>query len=669
MSRSITPGIRSALIGLTLLVAAGPLVAQHGTRHGEWLGHGGEAGFTRYAPLDQIDAGNVGALEIVWRRAGVAEELRAEHPDIRWGSQLRSTPVMVGGALYASNGIGLVEAFDPGTGETIWVQELPPEGSDALRGVTQRTVGYWARGDEARILSVRPPYLYSLDARSGRPIPEFGDGGRVDLRHFECIARYGRRLTGCDLVESNISGPREFLTYSGPIVVGDMVIVGSSQDNHPRRQEMDPGDVRAYDARTGHLRWTFRPIPNGGELGVETWREGSWRYSGKASVWTLMSADEELGLVYLATSSPTSDMYGGHRPGDNLYANSIVAVRAATGERVWHFQTVHHDLFDYDNNAAPILTDIVVEGRPIRAVVQLTKQAMAYVFDRETGEPVWPIVERPVPGSTTPGEHPAPTQPFPTKPAPFDLQGLTIDDLIDFTPELRTEAIEIVSNYVIGPIFTPPSLVDDEPGGTRGTLQMPGATGGAEWGGAAFDPETGILYVPSITGAFVADLVPNEPGEGNVLYTRGTRALIEGPQGLPLTKPPYGRITAIDLNTGDHLWMAANGDGWRDHPAIAHLDLPPLGQPGRSMVLLTKTLLFVSEGDHSMVRTPPGGGPGAGKGFRAFDKVTGEVVWHTELPAGTVGSPITYMHEGRQYIVTPIGSTGHPGEWLALAVR
>jgi glucose dehydrogenase len=293
---------------------------------------------------------------------------------------------------------------------------------------------------------------------------------------------------------------------------------------------------------------------------------------------------------------------------------------------------------------------------------------MAYVLDRETGEPIWPMEERAVPASTTPGEWTSPTQPFPTRPAPFDLHGLSVDDLIDFTPELRAKALEIVKPYVMGPIFTPPSLIDESPGGTRGTLQVPSSVGGAEWGGGAFDPATGVLYVPSVTAVFAADLTEADPEEMNVTYTQGLRLLLDGPQGLPLTKPPYGRITAIDLNTGEHLWMVPNGDGWRDHPAIAHLDLPPLGQPGRAMTLLTRTLLFVSEGDPIMVRTPTGGGPDSGKGFRAFDKETGELLWETRLPAGTTGSPLTYMHGGKQFIVLPIGGRDHPSEWIALAL-
>ncbi len=658
----------AALLAAT--VPAGEAGAQQGVTGEAWPFHGGDAGFTRYAAIDQVDASNVHALEIAWRRPAVGPELADRFPDLVATHNLRSTPILVDGVLYASNGVGLVEAFHPGTGETVWVQQLPGDPPDTPRGSPSRTVGYWASedGTDRRVLSVRGSQLLAVDARTGAPIERFGTGGSVDLRYFHCVTPFGRRLSDCDPRESNLTGPRPFTNFSGPLVVGNVVVVGSVMDNHPLRREMDPGDVRGYDVRTGHLVWTFRPVPAAGEIGAESWLDGSWSWSGKGNTWTLMSADPELGLVYLATGAPSNDMYGGHRPGENLFANSVVAVRASNGQRVWHFQTVRHDLWDYDNNAAPILVDVTVDGRPVRSLVQLTKQSMAYVLDRATGEPIWPMEDRTVPTSDTPGEWTSPTQPFPTRPAPFDLLGLTEDDLIDLTPELRAEALEIASRYRMGPVFTPPSPIGAEPGGTLGTLQMPGAVGGAEWGGGAFDPETGILYVPSITAAMVADLTRADQEGANVTFTRGTREMLAGPQGLPLTKPPWGRITAIDLNTGDHVWQVANGDGWRDHPAIAHLELPPLGQLGRAMPLLTRTLLFVSEGDPIMLRTPPGGGPDAGRGFRAFDKETGAVVWETTLPAGTTGAALTYLHEGRQYIVLPIGSTTHPGEWIALAL-
>ena len=620
--------------------------AQQGTT-GEWHVHGGDSGYTRYSSLDQINTDTVGDLDIAWRRSSVDASLILQWPDLQYSNQLRSTPIMVDGILYASNGIGLVEAFDPGTGQTLWVQDHSFLGDDTPRGASNRGVAYWADGADKRIFSIRPPYLLATNASTGQSLDSFGSNGKVDLRYD---------------AETGYSGT------SPPVVVKDVVILGSAMADHPYTKEQHPGDVRAYDVRTGELRWTWSPIPKAGEPGVETWLDDSWTYSGMANVWTMFSADLELGYVYLPTGAPTNDMYGGHRPGNNLYANSLVCVDATTGERVWHFQTVHHDLWDYDNNVAPILMDITVDGRDIKAVVQLTKQAIAYTFDRVTGEPVWPIIERPVPGSNTPGEWISPTQPFPTKPLPFDRHGITEDDLIDFTDELKAEALEIAEPYILGEIYTPPSIRGEDATDTKGTLQLPGSVGGAEWGGAGFDPETGMLYIPSVTGAFAADLTPGNPDRMNVRFTRGTRAFPDGPRGLPLTKPPYGRITAIDMNTGEHVWMVPNGNGPRNHPAIEHLNLPPLGQPGRAMTLLTKSLLFVSEGDPIMVRTPPGAGEDAGKAFRAYNKDSGTVIWETIFPAGTNGSPITYMHDGKQYIVMPIGSLTHPGEWVALAL-
>ena len=631
---------------LIVLVFSTSGAAQQGTT-GEWHVHGGDSGYTRYSSLDQINKDTVGDLDIAWRRSSVDASLILQWPDLQYSNQLRSTPIMVDGILYASNGIGLVEAFDPGTGQTLWVQDHSFLGDDTPRGASNRGVAYWADGADKRIFSIRPPYLLATNASTGQSLDSFGSNGKVDLRYDAATGYSGT---------------------SPPVVVKDVVILGSAMADHPYTKAQHPGDVRAYDVRTGELRWTWSPIPKAGEPGVETWLDDSWTYSGMANVWTMFSADLELGYVYLPTGAPTNDMYGGHRPGNNLYANSLVCVDATTGERVWHFQTVHHDLWDYDNNVAPILMDITVDGRDIKAVVQLTKQAIAYTFDRVTGEPVWPIIERPVPGSNTPGEWISPTQPFPTKPLPFDRHGITEDDLIDFTDELKAEALEIAEPYILGEIYTPPSIRGEDAPDTKGTLQLPGSVGGAEWGGAGFDPETGMLYIPSVTGAFAADLTPGNPDRMNVRFTRGTRAFPDGPRGLPLTKPPYGRITAIDMNTGEHVWMVPNGNGPRNHPAIDHLNLPPLGQPGRAMTLLTKSLLFVSEGDPIMVRTPPGAGEDAGKAFRAYNKDSGTVIWETIFPAGTNGSPITYMHDGKQYIVMPIGSLTHPGEWVALAL-
>jgi glucose dehydrogenase len=633
------------VVALVLAVGLGAR-AQQGAKNGEWPNHSGDKGSTKYSPLDQINKNNVRNLRIVWRRPAAADEFRKRRPDLVVPNLFRSTPLMINGVLYASNGIGLLEAFDPSNGKTIWIQE-PDSSPDALNGSSTRSVGYWRSGADERIFAVRPPYLLAVHARTGELVQGFGNGGRVDLRG--------------DLGPQ----PAPFNGTSAPLVIKDVVVVGSSIADNPNFKEGTPGDIRAYDVKTGKLRWKFKVIPKEGEFGVDTWENRSWEYTGAVNAWTNLSADEDMGYIYLPLTSPTSDMYGGHRLGNNLFSDSLVCIKAETGERVWHFQTVHHDLWDYDLPAAPVLGDITVNGKRIRAVAQVTKEGFVFVFDRVTGQPVWPIEEHRVPGSTTPGERTSPTQPFPTKPSAFERQGVSVDDLIDFTPELRAEAIAITKHYVIGPLYTPPSLKGDGASDTKGTLQLPGSVGGADWNGAAFDPDTGMVYVPSVTGTFAADLIPGDPARTNLRFKNGTREFVNGPRGLPLFKPPYGRITAINLNTGEHVWMKPNGDGPRDHPAIKHLNLPPLGQPGRAAPLATKTLLFLGEGDPINVRTPPGGG---GKKFRAYDKASGAVVWEMELPAGTTGAPMTYLYRGKQYIVVAVGSNDHAAEFIALAL-
>ncbi|HEY3160806.1 MAG TPA: PQQ-binding-like beta-propeller repeat protein [Vicinamibacterales bacterium] len=648
---------RLAAVGVGIWICTAVLAAQHGTKGGQWRSYNGDAGSTKYAPLDQINKDNVTRLRIVWRRPAVDPALKAKDPSLKVAPNFRATPLMVNGVLYAPNGVGLVDAFDPSTGKTRWVQE--PFASNEVAGDSTRGVAYWTDGRDERILAQRGEYLYALNAKTGKGYPGFGEGGRVNL--------------------TNGLGPlmTKFYWTGAPLVIRDVVIIGASMTDSPPSKDQPRGDVRAFDVRTGALRWQFHTIPQAGEFGVETWENDSWKYSGQAPVWALFSADEDLGYLYMPVTSPTSDMYGGLRLGDNLFGQSLVCVKADTGERVWHFQLTHHDLWDFDPPAAPILVNITVDGRPIRAVVQVTKQGFAYVFDRVTGKPVWPIEERPVPQSTTPGERTSRTQPFPTKPPAFERQGSTADNLIDFTPELRQEALTIVKQYVTGPLFTPPSIRGKGPNDTRGTIQLPGSVGGADWQGAAFDPESGLLYVPSIATPFVADLLPGDPAKTNLTYTRGTREWIGGPQGLPLFKPPYGRITAIDLNRGEHRWMVANGDGPRNHPAIKHLNLPPLGNPGRAAPLVTKTLLFIGEGSTAMAnngaRLPAGMpqeiSPGwGGSGFKALDKSTGATLWRTELPAGTTGAPITYVHQGKQYIVVAVGDQAHEPEWIALGL-
>ena len=636
-----------------MVLAASIGSAQQGSRGGEWRYHSGDLGSTKYSPLDQINKANVSRLRIAWRRPAIDASLPKP---ANYSHDFHATPIMIDGVLYASNAIGLVEAFNPGTGRTNWVQQPFGDEPAGLPGVSTRTVGYWTDGNEKRIFVIRGENLIALDARNGRPIPNWGERGRTNLKRG-----LGPKATN-------------YTSSSGPQVCGDVVMTGGSMSDRPEVKGQAPGDVQAFDVRTGKARWTFHVIPRPGEFGMETWEKDSAVYTGMANLWSLITADETLGLAYFPLTSPTNDMYGGQRLGNNLFSDSLVAVKCSTGERVWHYQMVHHDLWDYDNPAAPILADINVNGKPIKAVVQLTKQSFAFVFDRITGEPVWPIEERAVPTSDTPGERTSPTQPFPTKPAAFDRQGVTLDDLIDFTPALRAEALELVKQYKIGPLFTPPSVAE---GGIKGTVQLPGSVGGADWQSGAFDPETGVLYVQSITAPFVADLVKGDPRATDLDYVPGLRAYPPGPQGLPLLKPPYGRITAIDLNKGDHVWQVANGDGPRNHPLLKGLNLPPLGNPGRSSPLVTKTLLFVGEGDLVMARAgsrlpkemPLAISPGAGgKKFRAFDKATGAVLWETELPSGTTGVPMTYMYQGKQYLVVAVGSTDRDPEFVALAL-
>ena len=654
MRRMAVASTTLALVALASTLGS----AQQGARDGEWRWHSGDLGSTKYSPLGQITRENVARLRIAWRRLAVDRSLSGKVPNFTFSHDFRATPLMIDDVLYSPNGVGLVEAFDPGTGKTLWVQQpFPDEPRQGLQGDSTRSVAQWRQGNDRRIFVIRGEHLVALDSRTGLPISAWGSAGRVNLRQ------------GLD--------PRVgvYLSTSGPQVCGDVIMVGGSMSDRPQFREQAPGNVQAFDVRSGKPRWTFKVIPRAGEFGNETWENGSSEYTGMVNLWSMISADEAAGLAYLPLSSPTNDMYGGHRLGDNLFSDSLVAVRCATGERVWHYQLTHHDLWDYDLPAAPILADITVEGRRIKAVVQLTKQSFAFVFDRLTGIPVWPIEERPVPKSDTPGERSSPTQPFPTRPPAFDRQGVTVDDLIDFTPELRKEALEIVKQYRLGPLYTPPTVRSDGPSGVKGTVQLPGSVGGADWQGGAFDPETGILYVESITGPFVADIVKGDPKQTNLDYLPGLRAYPAGPQGLPLLKPPYGRITAIDLNKGELLWTVANGDGPRDHPLLKPLNLPPLGNPGRSAPLLTRTLLFVGEGDPVMVRAgtrlpagmPVSIAPGAGgKKFRAYDKATGAVLWETELPAGTTGAPMTYMFKGKQYLVVAVG--GAEPEFVALSL-
>ncbi len=638
--------------------AGGPPPGPSG-RDVEWRAYAADVAGSRYAPLDQIDAGNVADLRILWRQSTIPDATR-RGSTLRAPGGSQNTPLMVGRRLFIMTALGTVAALDATTGEVVWFDDAPIDGGRRERGFASRGVAYWANGDDARVVAVVGSQLVALNAETGERYPDFGDGGAVNL-----IEGYDDRR-----VET-------FRWRSAPIVVGDIVVVGSAigdivSHTMPALKTMPPGDVRGFDVRTGEQRWIFRTIPREGEPGNETWLtalnedRASWEYTGNTNMWASPAADEELGYVYLPLSTPTSDYYGGHRPGDNLFAESLVCLDAATGERIWHFQAVHHGLWDYDFPAAPTLVDVTVDGRPVKAVAIVSKQAFTYVFDRVTGEPVWPIEERPVPAGNVPGEWYAATQPFPTKPPAYDQQGVTVDDLIDFTPELRQEALAILDDYVWGPLFTPPTLIDESPGGTLGTMVVPGLVGGSDWNGAGVDPETGILYVPSSHSGTVVGLARSEHPRSDVDWVMKGARHIPGPQGLPLFKPPYGRLVAIDLNKGEILWSVANGDGPRDHPAIRHLDLPPLGQGGRAAPLVTRSLVFLGEGANVGAAFLPAGS--GGKTLRAYDKGTGDMVAAIDLPGGTTAAPVSYSVDGKQYIVVAVGWDDMPSEYVALAL-
>ena len=603
----------------------------------QWPSYGGDAASSKYSPLDQINSANASALKVAWIWQSPDNALvNADRTLTPIG--FKATPIVIDDVLYTSTSLGQVAAIQAATGQTLWNFDTGSwrAGRPTNLGFNHRGVALWSHEGARRILMpTNDARLWSLDARDGRPDPAFGEGGVVDLANG-----LGRDIDR-----------KRYSVISSPMIVGDTVVVGSSIWDGPTHKEAPPGHVRGFDAKTGEQRWMFHTIAQGGEPGAETWEQGSWAYTGNTNVWTLMSADPELGYVYLPTSTPTNDWYGGHRLGDNLFAESLVCVDARTGERVWHFQMVHHGLWDYDLPAAPNLLNIVVDGRPIKAVAQVSKQGFVYVFDRVSGKPVWPIEERPVPASTVPGERAAPTQPFPTRPLPFDLQGISDATLVDFTPALRDEAWGIVREFDYGDIYTPPSL--------KGTINLPGWSGGAEWTGAAVDPESGMLYVPSLTQPMVVALTRGDPQKTDFAYVRSRGvASIAGPRGLPLTKPPYSRITAIDLNTGEHRWMVPFGDGRREDVIKAGLPDPgPVGGNRPGGPLLTRTLLFVAEGGRRPEEWQ----------LHVFDKADGRTLARIPLPAAPTGTPMTYLSGGRQYIVLAAGYAAE-AQLIALAL-
>ncbi len=649
---------RRAVAGAVVAsLAVAPLLSLQAQDAG-WSYYGGDKNFDRYSPADLINKSNIDKVQMIWSRPSIDPTLSAQFPDLIPSEYFRGTPILIDGVLYAPNGVGLVEAFDPLTGETVWVQQ-PFEATLAeAAGISTRGVDYWASGSDKRIIVTRGDYLYALNAETGALITSFGENGRVGLRRDR-------------------NPDTSFVGLNGPIIVGDVIVISGNGGGHGAGdggtyREGTPEDVRGYDVRTGEHLWTFHVLPRLDEPGRETWGKESGHFVGHMGAWASMSADMEEGLVYIPLTAPTNAYYGGHRPGDNLYANSLVALDAATGKLRWHFQMVHHDLWDYDNASPPVLGTLTVDGKKIDAVMQANKTGYIFVFDRVTGKPVWPIVETPVPQSTVPGEETSPTQPIPSKPEPFDRQGVTMDDLIDFTPQLNAKARELASLYELGPLFTPPALRDPARN-KRGVLAAPGAWGTGNWNTPAFDPETGRYYAVSMTLPGIFALKKNETPEGGIAYHWPPRLDDDpeasiygiGPDGLPLLKPPYGRITAYDMNKGEKLWVVAHGDGPRFDPQLKDLNLPPLGSIGRPVPLLTKSLLFLGESSDALYGKVGGGDPTP---FRAYDKDTGKVIWSTTLPAGTTGGPVTYVVDGQQVIIVPVGNKAHGGGWIALGI-
>jgi glucose dehydrogenase/uncharacterized cupin superfamily protein len=638
--------------------------AESGSARSDWAYFGGSKRFDRYSPLSQIDAGNVGALRPAWTRPGLDPSIHAAFPDLAASNYLRGTPILANGVLYAPDAVGLIEAFDPATGATRWIQKPFKATLQEAAGESTRTVDFWQEGRDARIIAVRGEYLYALDASNGDPITSFGEAGRVSLNR--------RTPDGA-----------AFFSFNGPIIVGDVIIVGGNGGGNAgggygdggNTIESTPEDIRGYDVRTGRKVWTFHVMPERGDPGSDSWGKSRDR-TGNMAAWAPLSADESRGIVYVPLSAPTNSEYGGHRPGNNLYSCSLVALNAKTGKRLWDFQLVHHDLWDYDTSAPPTIADITVDGRTIPAVIQPSKTGFLYVFNRVTGKPVWPIEERPVPQSTVPGEHTSATQPFPTKPPAFDRQGITDEDLIDYTPEFKARARQFLADYdIVGGLFAPPSIPT---AGKKGTITLPGGWGAGSWNTGAFDPQTHRYYAVSMTmpGTYnlkkATDPRATMPYEGD--YASGAEhddtsspSYGVGPAGLPLLKGPYGRITAFDMDAGEKLWTVANGDGPRNHPLLKSLNLPPLGTMGKPAALVTKSLLFLGEASDAVMGGAEAGIAGPAK-FRAYDKDTGAALWETTLPAGTTGGPITYLAGGKQFILVPIGGDQYGSGWMALAL-
>lgn len=635
---------------LSLVLVILPIGAQTGARNGEWPTYGADLGNTHYSPLDQINAGNFNKLQVAWR-------LKTDNFGPRLEANLQSTPLMVKGVLYTTAGTRrAVVAANAATGEVLWMhsEDEGARGANGPRQLSGRGLAYWTDGREERILYVTPGYrLIALSAKTGVPVPGFGRNGVVDLKLED------------DQVIDLETG--EVGLHATPVVAGDVVIVGAAHraSGAPKVKHNVNGYVRAFDVHTGKRLWIFHTIPRPGEFGHDTWEKDSAETTGNAGVWGQISVDRELEMVFIPVELPTGDEYGGHRPGNGLFGESVVALDLKTGQRKWHYQLVHHGIWDFDIPCAPMLIDISINGRTVKAVAQPTKQGLLYTFDRVTGQPIWPIQEKPVPKGDVPGEWYSPTQPMPTKPPAYGIAGVpSLDDLIDFTPELRAEALKVVSKYKIGPIFTP--IVVSKPEGPFGTILTTGVT---NWPGGSYDPETHILYVHASTGMVSNGLVPGDPARTEFAWVGGNAAPAgEAPalrvQGMPLVKPPWGSIVAIDMNKGEILWKIANAetpDNVRNSPALKGLNIPRTGRASNTIgLLVTRTLMIAGEPG---TFTLPDGREGAM--LRAYDKATGQERGAVYMPTGQTGTPMTYLLNGKQYIVVAISSANYPAELVA----
>jgi len=645
-----------------LLCLTSPLPAQTGAKNGEWRTYGADLGNTKYSPLDQINSSNFNTLKLAWR-------FRTENLGPKPEYNMEDTPLMVKGVVYTTAGSRRdVVALDAGTGELLWVhgEKEGPRGAAAPRQLSGRGLAYWIDGTDERIIYVTPGYrLVALDAKTGLPVPTFGQAGMIDLKLDD-----DQQI---DLVTGEVG------LHATPLVAGNTVIVGAAHltGSEPKSKSNVKGYVRGFDVKTGKRLWIFHTIPKPGEFGYNTWEKDSAEYTGNTGVWAQISVDEDLGMAYLPVELPTGDFYGGHRPGNGLFGESIVAVDLKTGQRKWHYQLVHHGLWDMDIPCAPMLVDITVNGQPVKALAQPTKQSILYVFNRVTGQPIWPIEEKPAPKGDVPGEWYSPTQPIPTKPPPYGRNGFSVDDAIDFTPQLKAQALELISKYKIGPLFTPP--VVSKAGGPLGTLDIGCCQGGTNWPGGSYDPQTHILYVYGKSELTSLGLTPPSSGKSDMNFIRGTAAydIVQPPaaegaaaagggltvQGLPIFKPPYGAITAINLDKGEIVWQVAHGetpDNIRNNPALKGIDIPRTGRAGNVGIVTTSTLVI--SGEAGFVTNPQGQ---RGAYLRAYDKGTGKDAGAVFMPAGQTGSPMTYMQNGKQYIVIAVGGGGFPAELLA----